>query len=109
MGIIMVGVAVRGVRTGVGEGITEVVEDPTAVVEVGVVDGMGVAIHHQDGKIQGEGKEAGIGIGHLQDGMETGRLVSMAMALHHHLVTEKVSCFRNTAHFISLPPSLKLI
>jgi len=65
MGITMVGVAVRGVRMGVEEGIMEVVEDPMAVVEVGVVGGMGVAIHHQDGKIQGEGKEAGIGIGHL--------------------------------------------
>ena len=43
----------------------EVVEDPTAVVEVGVVGGRGVASHHQDGKIQGVGKEAGIGIGHL--------------------------------------------
>jgi hypothetical protein len=29
------------------------------------VGGMGVAIHHQDGKTQREGKEAGIGIGHL--------------------------------------------
>jgi hypothetical protein len=97
MGITMVGVEVRGVRMGVGEGIME------------VVGGMGVAIHHQDGKIQGEGKEAGIGIGHLQDGMETERSVSMATALHHHLVTEKVSFFRNTARFISLQPSLKLI
>lgn len=62
MGITMVGV---GVHMGVEEGIMEVVEDPMAVVEVGVVGGMGVAIHHQDGKIQGEGKEAGIGMGHL--------------------------------------------
>ena len=65
MGITMVGVAVHGVRMGVGEGIMEVVEDPMAVVEVGVVGGKGVVIHHQDGKIQGEDKEAGIGIGHL--------------------------------------------
>jgi hypothetical protein len=60
VGITMVGVAVRGVLMGVGEGIMEVVEDPMAVVEVGVVGGVGVAIHHQDGKTQVEGKEAGI-------------------------------------------------
>jgi hypothetical protein len=65
MGITMVGVAVHGVLLGVGEGIMEVVEDPMAVVEVGVVGGKEVAIRHQDGKIQGEGKEAGTGIGHL--------------------------------------------
>jgi hypothetical protein len=100
--IIMVGVEVHGVPMGVGEGIMEVVEDHMGVVEVGVVGGMGVANHNKDGKVQEEGKEAGIGIGHLQDGMKTRMSVSMAMALHHHLVTEKVSILRSTARYIKL-------
>jgi hypothetical protein len=92
---------VHGVPMGAEEGIMEVVEDPMGVVEVGVVGGMGVAIHHQDGKAQGEeDKEPGIGIGHPQDGMETKMSVSMATALHHHSVTEKVSTFRNAARYI---------
>jgi hypothetical protein len=51
---------------------------------------MELVAHHQVGKIQGEGEGVGIGIGHLWDGMETRKSVSMDMALLHHLVTKKV-------------------
>jgi hypothetical protein len=77
---------------GVVEDTMEVVEDSMGVVEVGVMGGMELVPHHQVGKIQEE-EEAGVGIGvgHLWDGMETRKWVFMAMALLHHLVTEKVS------------------
>jgi hypothetical protein len=97
--ITMVGVVVRGVPMGVGEDIMDMVVDPMGVVEIGVVGGMGVDINQQDGKVQEVGEEAGIGIGQLQDGMETRTSGSMATVLHHHLVTEKVSISRNIAIF----------
>lgn len=104
--ITMVGVVVRGVPMGVGEDIMDKVVDPMGVVEIGVVGGMGVDINQQDGKVLEVGEEAGIGIGQLQDGMETRTSGSMATVLHHHLVTEKVSISRNITIFTLIQKAL---
>jgi hypothetical protein len=96
-------IMVHGVPTEVEEDpmvVKEVimeVEEPVGVVEgltravVGGMDGMGVEARHQVGRTQEEEDEAGIGVGHLGDGVETRMSAFLATASHHHLVTAKVS------------------
>jgi hypothetical protein len=71
--------------------VVVVVLDSMGIMEVGVVVGIHLVVHHQVGKTQEEGEEVGTGVGHLSVGMGRKKSASTVMVLLRRLVTKKVS------------------